>query len=494
MKLRSLVSLLLAALGSARADATISTKVRDDMLELRCQGRSETRASHWEWRLIPWGEGQAAEVPWVAFPAPGEEGAFELVLPVPVEGWDRLEMRARDGERILATATEPNALVPRLKLLSEPRVEALPDAVRAPWLGYLERSRRAAMRERQILAAECRQLGRRASQPAPEGKGEFEFDDKKTALSWYGTEEASRLADVVLSYQTPSGGWSKAVDYAKGPRPPGTHWTSQSEKGWHYCGTLDNRATTEQVRFLARVAQARGREDCREGALRGIEWLLAAQFPNGGWPQVYPLEAGYHEAITYNDGAVSHALEVLHDVSRGAEPYQFADEALRQRAGAAFDRGLQCILKTQVRQGGRRTVWCAQHDPLTLEPVAARLKEPPSLSGGESADLLKFLLKRARGTGEVDAAVRDALEWLAAKQLTGLRKIKDENGRTDYVEDATCKDVLWARFYSLETGLPVFPGADDGVIYPTYHEMSRNNRVAYDYFTTKPAPLLRARR
>jgi PelA/Pel-15E family pectate lyase len=38
-----------------------------------------------------------------------------------------------------------------------------------------------------------------------------------------------------------------------------------------------------------------------------VRYLLAAQFPNGGWPQVWPLEGGYHDAVTFNDNAVSEA-------------------------------------------------------------------------------------------------------------------------------------------------------------------------------------------
>jgi hypothetical protein len=57
-------------------------------------------------------------------------------------------------------------------------------------------------------------------------------------------------------------------------------------------------------------------EAWRASFLRGVRYLLAAQFPNGGWPQVWPLEGGYHDAITYNDNAVTEAADLLTDVSK----------------------------------------------------------------------------------------------------------------------------------------------------------------------------------
>jgi PelA/Pel-15E family pectate lyase len=314
---------------------------------------------------------------------------------------------------------------------------------------------------------------------------EFELPSKVDPAS-FGTAESSKLADVVISYQTPTGGWSKAVDYAQGPRRPGTHWTTQSEEGWHYCGTLDNHSTTEQIVFLSRVYLATKREDCREAALRGLEWILNAQFPNGGWPQNYPLEPGYHEGITLNDDAMMHALDILLAVNRGEEPFGYVDDATRKRAAEAFERGIQCLIDCQVPVKGVRTVWCAQHDPITLAPVHARLKEPPSLSGAESSNLLKFLMREGPTTEPVRRSIEAGVAWLEAHKITDLRKTTNAEGKTDYVKDPASPDVLWARFYDVETAEPLFAGAQDGVIYKTFHEMAAHNKVAYDYFTSKP--------
>jgi PelA/Pel-15E family pectate lyase len=55
----------------------------------------------------------------------------------------------------------------------------------------------------------------------------------------------------------------------------------------------------------------------RASLLRGVDYLLAAQFPNGGWPQVWPLEGGYHDAITFNDDATVQTMRLLNGVGGG---------------------------------------------------------------------------------------------------------------------------------------------------------------------------------
>ena len=424
-------------------------------------------------------------------PAP-DEGEVDT----PARAWQphRMRVKALLYSSLLAATWSVGKVVPAQEpapfvLVTPERITALPEAEREAWTAYVALSREHAHRDHETLANECREMRPAVSQPAPTDGGRFICPTKVEAASFASAESAA-LAGTIISYQTPSGGWSKGVDYTKGARPRGTHWTTQSEAGWHYCGTLDNYSTTEQIQFLARVHHVTQREDCRAGALRGLEWLFAAQFPNGGWPQVYPLESGYHEAITLNDDAMLHALELLLAVSRGEEPFGFCDETLRERAGVAYERGIQCLLNCQVKVQGKPTVWCAQYHPITLEPVAARLKEPASLSGAESANLLRFLMRKGPTTEVVRTAVENAVAWLDAHRITDLRKTTNAAGQTDYVKDPASTEVLWARFYDVETGEPIFAGGQDGIIYKTYHDMAEHNEVAYDYFTTKPGVIV----
>ena len=68
----------------------------------------------------------------------------------------------------------------------------------------------------------------------------------------------------------------------------------------------------------------------------------------------------------------------------------------RAEARQAFDRGIQCILKCQIKVGGKRTAWCAQHDEIDFRPRRARSYELPSLSGAESVGIVPSLLMRPR--------------------------------------------------------------------------------------------------
>ena len=371
-------------------------------------------------------------------------------------------------------------------MLTDELLAKLPEAQRAEWTAYIAKSRAFAETEHRILDEE---RAKAEAKPAPGNRAEFEHDSD-TPAEWFASAENQKLAEIIISYQTPTGGWSKAVDYTKGPRQPGTHWTAQTGDAWHYCGTFDNRTTTEQIKFLAGVFTATKRDDVKAALMKGLEYVFAAQYPNGGWPQNFPVERGYHEAITLNDDAMVHILEVLHDLAEGDNHFAFADDALKQRAQAAFDKGIVNIAAMQVRIDGQPTVWCAQHHPLTLEPVKARAKEPPSLSGGESANLVKFLMRSGPTTPEVVAIIESALKWFDAHRLTGLRKTKNDQGKTDYIADPASTDVLWARFYDLQTAKPIFAGADDGIVYFTFQEMAAKNKVAYDFFSTRPAELL----
>ena len=76
-------------------------------------------------------------------------------------------------------------------------------------------------------------------------------------------------------------------------------------------------------------------------------------------------------------------LEFLRDVA-SAEEFRFVADTRRAPARQAFDRGIDCIVKCQVRANGQLTAWCAQHDEVTLEPRPARSYELVSLSGAES--------------------------------------------------------------------------------------------------------------
>jgi PelA/Pel-15E family pectate lyase len=369
------------------------------------------------------------------------------------------------------------------------RVAALPAAQQAAWQAYLVRSDLLARRDADALDAELVAEGMSIAVRAPSGR-DFKLQ-AKPGDPWYDSAEAQQLVEVILSYQTPSGGWSKKTGYSAGPRQPGMQWTSQNKPGSsaHYVATFDNRSTTEQLHFLANMWQATQREDCAASFSRGLAYIVAAQFPNGGWPQVYPLEGDYHDNVTFNDDAMTHILELLLGIVQEEPRFAFLSEAERSQAAKAFDLGIECVQRAQVVRDGHLTAWCAQHDPLTLEPTEARALEPASLSGIESSQMLRVLMKVRNPSPALVDSIENGLKWLEETQVTGLRRTKVD-GRTSYVRAPDSSEIYWARFYDLETGEPIFPGRD-GEVYDTFGEMAAENKLGYDFYSSRPGSVLK---
>jgi PelA/Pel-15E family pectate lyase len=239
--------------------------------------------------------------------------------------------------------------------------------------------------------------------------------------AWYGSEEALRIADNLLLYQRDAGGWDKNIDMALalGPADRAQIGKEARDSGAH--STIDNDATYTQMRYLANVYTATGQERFAASFRRGFDYLMKAQYPNGGWPQFYPLRNGYWSHITYNDDAMVGVLETLRDIAASRPEYAFLSDGERAQARRAIDKGVECILRTQVVQEGKLTVWCAQHDEKTLAPAKARAYELPSLSGSESVGVVQFLMGIPRPSPEVVRAVEGAVAWFRASKLTGIR-------------------------------------------------------------------------
>jgi PelA/Pel-15E family pectate lyase len=276
--------------------------------------------------------------------------------------------------------------------------------------------------------------------------------------AWYRTPAANAVARSVLSWQRASGGWPKDIDMTVAPTAPAMPAIPDS--------TIDNGATVSQIRLLDRVFAATGTTAYQDAAVRGIDYLLTAQYPNGGWPQFYPLRDDYSRHITFNDDAMSGVLSLLEDlVNRRA--LTFVDPARRARAAKAIDIATALILRAQVRINGQLTAWCAQHDAVTLEPRPARSYEHVSLSGRESVDIIRFLMRRP-AKAEIVEAVDAAVNWLTRARLG---------------------DGQWARFYELGSNRPIYSGRD-GIVRYDIAEIELERRNGYAWTGTWPARLI----
>ncbi len=302
---------------------------------------------------------------------------------------------------------------------------------------------------------------------------------------WYASPEAREIAARVLEHQNPDGGWPKNTDMTVPPR---------GADGADTASTIDNGATTTQLEFLARVHRLAPDPRTRAALERGIDHLLAAQYPHGGWPQYFPLRRGYPSRITFNDDAMVRVLRLLRAVATREARFAFLDEGRHARAEDAVARGVACILRCQIVRDGVRTAWGAQHDETTSLPAPARAFEPASLSAGESVGIVRFLMELDAPSPEAVAAIEAAVAWFVRARLTGLRvETRPAPELPRGIDRVAIPDPeappVWARFYDLATNLPIFVGRD-AVARSTLAEIEHERRIGYAWYTTGPERLL----
>ena len=172
--------------------------------------------------------------------------------------------------------------------------------------------------------------------------------------------------------------------------------------------------------------------------------------------------------------------------------YGFLEAGYRTKAEAAVTKGIDCILRTQIKQNGKLTAWCAQHDEKTLAPAWARSYEPPSLSGAESIGVVRFLMSVEEPTPEIIAAVEGSVEWFRSVAIHGIRleRFTDAEGQDDkrVVVDPDAEPI-WARFYELGSNRPIFLDRDSVVRY-SFSEIGQERRTGYAYYGGWAAKLL----
>jgi PelA/Pel-15E family pectate lyase len=286
---------------------------------------------------------------------------------------------------------------------------------------------------------------------------------------WFNSGEAKRVAENILSYQDQYGSWPKNIDTA-------AELFSADRKDLH--GTFDNGATTGEMRFLARIYQAAKEPAYKEAFIKGLDLILKAQYPTGGWPQHYPPGEGYKRHITFNDGAMVRLMELLREIANSSD-YDFVDADRRTAAQKAFNHGIDCILKCQIRVDGKLKIWCAQHDEIDYSPQPARSYELISLSGGESAGILRLLMSLENPSQQIIKAITAGVKWYRGSAVEGIR-LQWIDGKLRVVEDSEAPPV-WGRFYEIETNRPFFCDRD-GIPKYDYNQIDQERSTGYKWY------------
>ena len=314
----------------------------------------------------------------------------------------------------------------------------------------------------------------------------------------YASEDVAGIADNVLLYQKSNGGWPKNYDMQAilTEEQIATLVAVKEETNT----TFDNGATHSQIHFLAHAYRHTEDERYRDGCLRGIEFILSAQYSSGGWPQFYPDPRGYQRYITFNDGVMIGVMTVLRRIEEGDQDFAFVSSDLRDRVRRAYEKGVECILRCQIVEDGRKTVWCQQHDEQTLSPREARTFEPAALASQESAEIVLFLMGLDAPGDSIISAVGAAVEWFRESAIEGIRVsgVPPPEMRHQYRSYGDDKVVtedpeappIWARFYELGTGRPLFANRDGRRVH-VLEDVDRERRIGYGWYSYDPQKVLK---
>jgi PelA/Pel-15E family pectate lyase len=308
---------------------------------------------------------------------------------------------------------------------------------------------------------------------------------------WYGSDESIKVAENILLYQRDIGGWPKNQPLHK-PLTEADKAKVRDEKGINDA-IFDNDATTTEMKFIARMYSKTKNPAYKDSFEKALQFILEAQYKNGGWPMYYPLHKGYFTHITFNDDATYNLLELLKDIFNSKPLYEsIVTGKEKSDSKKAYEKGIKLILKAQIVVNGKPTVWCAQHDEKTLLPVTGRAYELASFSGSESCGLVKMLMEIENPSPDVIKAVNGAVEWFDSHRVKHLKVefYTNSDGKPDrrVVEDLNAPD-LWGRFCDLETGLPFFCDRD-GIKKHTLAEIGYERRTGYSWYTGAPREIL----
>ena len=304
------------------------------------------------------------------------------------------------------------------------------------------------------------------------------------------------VADNMLFYQRGVGGWPKAIGEVKvnyNKKLGDAEKAGLLDEKFRNDATIDNGATTKEIRYLLNAFAKTGNQSYLEAAQNGVQYLLKMQHANGGFPQFYPDSSSYRNQITYNDNAMINALNVLWDVAHRSPGFEKLDPSLAAQSEKAVQSGIGCILKTQIRVNGKLTAWCAQYDERTMQPAKARAFELISISGSESVGIVRFLMKLPHPSEEIKTSIRSAIAWLDQSRIIGYTYVDIDdpaqpNGK-DRVLQPLAGASVWARFYDIDSNKPFFSGRNS-IKKWSLAEIEHERRVGYAWYGTWPQLLI----
>jgi PelA/Pel-15E family pectate lyase len=166
-------------------------------------------------------------------------------------------------------------------------------------------------------------------------------------FAWYGSSNSLVIANNLMIMQHAYGGWPKGTGQG------GTNFNQNiaaltpaelqhHERAVHSTESYFGRGITmHEIRFLMTMYEATKIERIKDSYTRGLEAVLNAQYPGGGWPYYLTDRSGYRGTISFNDDAMVTIMEVFMDITNGDFPNLCED--MHIRVSSSFERGLNAL-------------------------------------------------------------------------------------------------------------------------------------------------------
>ena len=255
---------------------------------------------------------------------------------------------------------------------------------------------------------------------------------------------AEKVAEALIWGQHPSGGWHYLIDFDSAGLSAWYEQVAAKCWGWeeyyYYYGnaTFDDDVTISAARFLLNIFLATGDQKYQKPLQKVLDFILKSQYPNGAWPQRYPLnhkisEHDHHDYTayyTYNDDVIHGNIMFLLEVYEKLGGEEYKDAAYR---------GMDFYLLSQF--AAPQAGWALQYD-LQMNPGLARSYEPAAIASGQTIRNIRDLESFYKITGDAKylKPIPDAITWL----------------KNSIINTDTLKNFTHATFYQLETNKPLY--------------------------------------
>lgn len=292
--------------------------------------------------------------------------------------------------------------------------------------------------------------------PSTPDMGELLLDAYHVTGDDYYYESAKRVATCIVQGQLSCGGWNYMFDLA--PEDSLRAWYATiGRQAWrleefqHYYGnaTFDDEATKHCAEFLLRFYLEKHDDTFLPPLQKVIDFMLASQYDNGGWPQRFPLmyshpfkgKADYSSFITLNDNVMSANIDFLLQcyTSLGLEH-------LKKPILSAMH------LMRDLQQEPPLAGWADQYTPTDLKPAHARSYEPRAVNTGTTTGMIYKMIDFYKLTGDKSflEGIPAAIQFLESQKLPS--ELASKVRRTPLQAD----EILMPRFLNPEDGKPMY--------------------------------------